>query len=78
VVRRRLVESARGGQLGGGIDQPRHDRGQRQQPCARRSRRHQLGGLDARVQPKAPGGAEHGGDVAVRQRAQDLKPLPTG
>ena len=67
------VETARGGEFGGGIDQPGDNQGQRQQARARRSRRHQLGAFDARVEPEAASDAERGGDIAMRQRPDDLK-----
>src|SRR5215469_10472731 len=68
-----LVELPRRREFGGGIDQSRHDQGQRQQARARRARRHQRGGLDPRVEAEAAGHAEHRGEVAMRQRAQDFE-----
>ena len=75
VARRRGIELARRGQFGGGIGHARHDQGQRQQPQARGSRRHQLGGLDARVEPEAAGHPQRRGDIAMWQRALNLKPV---
>jgi len=77
-ARGRLVERARGGELGGRIDEPRHDHGERQPTGARRSAWDQVGGLDAGVETEAPGDAEHGGDMAVRQGAQDLESVAGG
>ena len=73
MARGRRIEASRGGQFGLGIDQPRDDQGQRQQPRARRARRYQFGAFDPRIRPKAVGDAERGGDVAMRQRAYDLE-----
>ena len=65
----RLAELARGRELGGRLDDPRHDHGQDQLGPALRSVRQHL------VEPEPAHRPEHGGDVAVRQRAGDLEAL---
>jgi hypothetical protein len=65
----RLAELARGRQLGGRLDDPRHDHGEDQLGPALRSMRQRL------VEPELAHRPEHGGDVAVRQRAGDLEAL---
>jgi hypothetical protein len=61
---------ARGGQFGGGRDQPTGDQGDRQ-------RRQTLVGRPAEqaVEANGPDGAQHRGGVAVRQRAADADPF---
>ena len=65
----RLAELAGGGELGGRLNDPRHDHGEDQPGRAVRSLRQHL------VEPEPPRRPEHGGDVAVRQRAGDLEAL---
>ncbi len=65
----RLAELARGRQLGGRFDDPRDDHGEDQLGPAPRSLRQRL------VEPEPAHRPEHGGDVAVRQRAGDLEGL---
>ena len=65
----RLAELARGRELGGRLDDPRHDHGEDQPGPPLRSLRQRL------VEPEPAHRPEHGGDVAVRQRADDLEAL---
>ena len=65
----RLAELARGRELGGRLDDPRHDHGEDQLGPALRPLRQHL------VEPEPAHRPEHGGDMAVRQRAGDLEAL---
>ena len=65
----RLAELARGRELGGRLDDPRHDHGHDQLGPALRSVRQHL------VEPEPAHRPEHGGDVAMRQRTGDLEAL---
>src|SRR5580693_3313104 len=65
----RLAELARGRQLGGRFNDPRHYHGEDQLGPALRSLRQRF------VEPEPAHRPEHGGDVAVRQRTGDLEAL---
>jgi len=65
----RLAELARGRELGGRLDDPRHDHGQDQLGPALGSLRQHL------VEPEPAQRPEHGRDVAMRQRTGDLEAL---
>ena len=66
---RRLAELARRRQLGGRLDDPRHDHGEDQLGPPLRPLRQGL------VEPEPAHNPEHRGDVAVRQRPGDLEAL---
>ncbi len=65
----RLAELARGRELGGRLDDPRHDHGEDQLGPPLRPLRQHL------VEPEPAHRPEHRGDMAVRQRAGDLEAL---
>ena len=65
----RLAELAGGGELGGRLDDPRHDHGEDQPGPALRPLRQDP------VEPEPAHRSERGGDMAVRQRASDLEAL---
>ena len=65
----RLAQAARGGELGGRLDDPRHDHGEDQLGPALRPLRQHL------VKPEPAHCPESGGDMTVRQRAGDPEAL---